>query len=160
MKYVLSLGAAAFFLAAFNPSAKAIDPKTGVRLKIELRAQGIPNWLSGREAEWIDANQHRIVGVRVTIDENIPGLIVRIRGHAAFHGDLPFAEGTLLAPDYLQGLAFDLGGPRKNDFDISYQLRLQDAPDTPIVSNGLFAGTRGQSRAMYGLVLVITPKKK
>ncbi|MBI1831433.1 MAG: hypothetical protein HYR84_08285 [Planctomycetes bacterium] len=145
-------------------STEAIDPERGVRLEVRVRCDGI-GIVHGREGEWTGTKgqSRSISGIQVKIDEPIAGLGIKYRLHVGFVGDTGWydgAAGFVECHNGIQGIAIELTGPAADQFDVFYQAHVAYQGDTDIFSNGDFCGTRGLSRDIQSLVVVIKKRAR
>src|SRR5205823_1205639 len=60
----------------------------------------------------------------------------------------------------MEGIAFELSGPKATDYVVVYQAHLQGYGDTGEFTNGEFCGTRGESRRLEAFIVRIMPKSQ
>lgn len=162
--FCVALLAAVTAGGALPNKAHAIDPEKGVRLKIGVQARGILGMINAREAEWAGTKgQSRpLMAFQVAIDEPIDGLGIKYRLHVGHIGDTDFAENgaplTYSGKQTIQGISIELTGPAASKFTVLYQAHLGNKGDTEVYADGQFCGTRGESRDIQSLVIVVKQK--
>jgi hypothetical protein len=85
-------------------------------------------------------------------------LSITYMAHVSNVGDTPWYIGPQPVTGGLEGVAFRLGGTCANQYTVEYQCHLQGYGDRPMVSDGVFCGTRGEGRRLEALKLTVRKK--
>ena len=143
-------------------SGLTAEKDTGLPLEIKLGAQGIAN-INGKEAEYVGTKgQGRpIQSLTVSFKSPVEGVEIEAYAHVSDVGDVAWrnsAKGVNESQKQIEGVAFRLVGPKARRYIILYQVHMGTLGDSEIYADGEFCGTRGQHRAIEGLVIQVREK--
>jgi hypothetical protein len=156
------LPAALALASVFPPVAHAEDPETGVRLRLSVLADGI-GLIHGRDSEWVGTKGQakKITGLGITIDGPIGDLGIRYRFHVEGIGDTDWQTGFAdFQGKRIEGIAIELTGAAAAQYEVLYQGHIAFHGDSEAAyKDGFFCGTRGESRRLEAIVVVVKKRK-
>jgi hypothetical protein len=114
------------------------------------------------DKEWARGGEKIITSVLIDWAVPVPQLGLEYMVHIQNFGDTAYMpNGTMGGSNQvrrIEGFAIKLTGAAKDFYTVQYQASPAGLGDTGVCSDGLFCGTRGESRALLGLRVWINAK--